>query len=82
MTKVIKFPSKYVNEMIGKAVIGIDGPGQGENNPARTGIIIAETSNFFGDFWEVRWDNGSQDFYSKRTIKHVTELYGIGVYYQ
>ncbi|MGE1096851.1 hypothetical protein ACQJZ4_07680 [Bacillus altitudinis] len=82
MAKVIEFPSNYVNNMVGKAVISIDGPGQSEKDPARYGKIIAEISNFFGDFWEVQWDNGSQDIYSKRTVKHINDLYGIGVYYK
>ncbi|WP_366597621.1 hypothetical protein AB0R79_17965 [Bacillus velezensis] len=82
MAKVIKFPGKYVNEMIGKKVISIDGPGQSEKSPAKTGIIIAETSEIWGDFWEVQWDNGHKEPYYKSSIKHISKIYGIGVYYQ
>ncbi|MCY9329950.1 hypothetical protein MOF21_08375 [Bacillus haynesii] len=82
MAKIIKFPGKYVNEMVGKRVIGIDGPGQSETSPGNYGTIIAETTEIWGDFWVVQWDNGHQEPYYKRSIKHISEIYGIGVYYQ
>nr|MDF9458036.1 hypothetical protein [Bacillus pumilus] len=33
MAELIEFTNNYVNDMVGKAVISIDGPGQSEKDP-------------------------------------------------
>ncbi|WP_426043233.1 hypothetical protein [Bacillus pumilus] len=83
MAELIEFTNNYVNDMVGKAVISIDGPGQSEKDPAK----ILEKSSlklliFLVTFGKCNGIMGTQELYSKRTIKHINDLYGIGVYYQ
>nr|MDF9460615.1 hypothetical protein [Bacillus pumilus] len=35
MAELIEFTNNYVNDMVGKAVISIDGPGQSEKDPSK-----------------------------------------------
>ncbi|MFS0562562.1 hypothetical protein AB1K91_17690 [Terribacillus sp. 179-K 1B1 HS] len=81
MAKVIKFTGEYVNAMVGKVVVRIDGPGQSIEFPSESGKIVGETSGIWGDFWAIEWDNGHQEPCAKSGVKPAAELNGIGVYY-
>ena len=74
-----------MEDLIGKEVIVIDGPGQGELTPGSKGRIIAERRTQFGTYWEVEWiegnNAGSTESYTKHTVKHISDRRGIGVYY-
>ena len=74
-----------MRDLIGKEVIGIDGPGQGELTPGSRGKVIDERKTQLGTYWVVEWAEGNSagntEIYTKHTLKHISEVRGIGVYY-
>jgi hypothetical protein len=67
----------------GLKVYGVSGPGESPKAglAGREGRITGEESSRWGDFWIVKWEDGSEDSYSKHTVKPASEQRGIGVYY-
>lgn len=70
--------------LIGKKAYGVSGAGQAprEGLAGREGEIIGIESDKWGTFIMVRWNDGSEEGFTKHTVKPVEEFNGIGVYYE
>lgn len=74
--------------MFGKKVYALDGPGQSpkEGLAGSEGIIISDKTSRWGEFWIVQWTEGNsagrQESLAKHSVQPVSEVRGIGVYYE